>query len=195
MATKTSETEMIEGCRRGDQACWEKLYQNYYAHVRRVVGWRRWGFDQNETEDAVQEVFMSLVRALPSFREDASLRHFLSRLARNTCISHLRRKKALKRPEEYAGYDLSGDGDEESPRALAIDGEETPDIKLLIKEEKGALMKGFKQLGDNCQKILHLRYFRQLSYNEICGVLDLPLGTVCSRIKRCLVKLSDKVEG
>lgn len=185
-----SEAELIEACLNGDSGAWEELYQVHYARVRRIIGFKRWGFSNNEVEDGVQEVFLEVVRSLPRFRGDANLSTFITRLARNRCISHLRKKTALKRGKEELGYVLEeGKGESDSPRALAVEEGAGPEDTLIGSQDAKALVGALHELGPDCQQIIRLRYFHQQSYNEICALLELPLGTVCSRLKRCLLKL------
>jgi len=185
-----SEAELIEACLNGDSGAWEELYRLHYPRVRRIIGFRRWGFSNNEVEDGIQEVFMEVERSLPRFRGEANLTTFIARLARNRCISHLRKKTALKRGREELGYVLEeGRGEDDSPRALAVEDSAGPEATLIGSQDAKALVTALEQLGPDCQQIVRLRYFHQQSYNEICGLLELPLGTVCSRLKRCLLKL------
>ncbi len=185
-----SEVELIELCLNGDSGAWDELYRAHYARVRRIIGFRRWGFSNNEVEDGIQEVFLEVVRSLPRFRGEANLTTFIARLARNRCISHLRKKTALKRGKEELGYVLEeGKGEEDSPRALAVEEGAGPEDTLMGAADARSLVEALEQLGGDCQQIIRLRYFHQQSYNEICGLLELPLGTVCSRLKRCLLKL------
>ncbi|MBT9588754.1 sigma-70 family RNA polymerase sigma factor [bacterium] len=190
-----SESELIEACLNGDGGAWDELYRSHYARVRRIIGFRRWGFSNNEVEDGIQEVFLEVVRSLPRFRGEANLTTFIARLARNRCISHLRKKTALKRGKEELGYVLEeGKGDEDSPRAIAVEGGAGPEDLLVGTQDAQALVTALEQLGADCQQIIRLRYFHQQSYNEICGLLELPLGTVCSRLKRCLMKLKSLLD-
>lgn len=190
-----SEGELIEACLGGDTGAWEELYRLHYPRVRRIIGFRRWGFSNNEVEDGVQEVFMEVVRSLPRFRGEANLTTFIARLARNRCISHLRKKTALKRGKEELGYVLEeGRGEEDSPRALAVEPGAGPEDTLVGNQDARALVQALEQLGPDCQQIIRLRYFHQQSYNEICSLLELPLGTVCSRLKRCLLKLKNLLD-
>ena len=53
------------------------------------------------------------------------------------------------------------------------------------------LMGAMKNLSPDCREVIKRRYFQDLSYKEICTELDLPLGTVCSRLKRCLTRLKE----
>ena len=190
MRVARSEAELIELCLNGDSGAWDELYRTHYARVRRIIGFRRWGFSNNEVEDGIQEVFLEVVRSLPRFRGDSNLTTFIARLARNRCISHLRKKTALKRGKEELGYVLEeGKGEENSPRAIAVEEGAGPEDLLVGTQDAQALVTALEQLGADCQQIIRLRYFHQQSYNEICGLLELPLGTVCSRLKRCLMKL------
>jgi len=102
----------------------------------------------------------------------------------------LRKKTALKRGKEELGYVLEeGKGEDDSPRAIAVEDSAGPEAILVGAQDARALVEALEQLGADCQQIIRLRYFHQQSYNEICGLLELPLGTVCSRLKRCLLKL------
>jgi RNA polymerase sigma-70 factor, ECF subfamily len=190
-----SEAELIELCLNGDPGAWDELYRAHYARVRRIIGFKRWGFSNNEVEDGIQEVFMEVVRSLPRFRGESNLTTFITRLAKNRCISHLRKKTALKRGKEELGYVLEeGKGDEDSPRAIAVEEGAGPEQALMAQGDAKALVSALEQLGPDCQQIIRLRYFHQQSYNEICGLLELPLGTVCSRLKRCLLKLKNLLD-
>jgi len=190
-----SEEQLVELCLQGETSAWDELYRLHYARVKRIIGWRRWGFSPNEVEDGVQEVFLELVRSLPRFRGESNLSTFLTRLARNRCISHLRKKTALKRGKEELGYVLEEGREEEGqPRALAVDGGPTPEDELVSAEDARLIVGSLDELSPDCQQIIRLRYYKQLSYNEICGLLELPLGTVCSRLKRCLTKLKSLLE-
>ena len=190
-----SEEELIELCLKGDTAGWEELYRAHYARVKRIVGWKRWGFSINEVEDGVQEVFVEVIRSLPRFRGESNLSTFVTRVARNRCISHLRKKTAQKRGKEELGYVIEEGREEEGqPRALAVDGGPTPENSVIAEHEAGLLAQGLQRLSPECQQIVRLRYFYQQSYNEMCALLELPLGTVCSRLKRCLGKLKSLME-
>ncbi len=183
----------MESCIKGDASAWEQLYRANYPLVRRIVGWNRWGFSSGEVEDGIQEVFLEVIRSLPRFRGEAGLPTFISRLARNRCISNLRKRTAAKRGKEELGY-VFDEPQEGQARALAIEEGPGPEQTLLAGVESSLLVNGLERLGQECQQIIRLRYFHQQSYNEICALLELPLGTVCSRLKRCLTRLRDLLE-
>lgn len=184
------EKELVERCLNGDETAWSELYQQYYSQIRFIVGWKRWGFSNGEMEDGIQEVFIELIRSLPNFRQDSKLSTYVERLARNRCISHLRKKTALKRPREALNVELEeGGGEEGMVRCHLVSEDGDPEERLLAQEEHQHLKEALDSMPESCRQIITLRYYRQMSYQEICSVTELPLGTVCSRLKRCLVKL------
>lgn len=188
------EKELIDRCLSGDQSAWSELYQKFYPKIRYVVGWKRWGFSQADVEDGIQEVFTELVRSLPKFRQESKLSTFVERLARNRCISHLRKMSALKRPKETFGVELEeGKGEEGMSRHHLISEHGDPEGDFLASEKHSQLSEALTELSESCQHVIALRYFRQMSYQEICSVMELPLGTVCSRLKRCLAKMKTKI--
>ncbi len=188
------EKELVDRCLSGDESAWAELYKAYYSQIRFVVGWKRWGFSSSEVEDGIQEVFTELVRSLANFRMESKLSTFVERLARNRCISHLRRKSALKRPKETLGVELEeGKGEEGMARHHLISEDGEPEKELLAGEQFDELSAALASMPEGCRQIINLRYYRQMSYQEICTIMELPLGTVCSRLKRCLAKLKTKI--
>ncbi|HEY4001983.1 MAG TPA: RNA polymerase sigma factor, partial [Candidatus Xenobia bacterium] len=130
--------------------------------------------------------------ALPGFRGESNLQTFLLRLARNKCVSHLRKTTARKRGRETVTVSIDdaarGDGPL-PPRILAVDPTPRPDEALLRQEEVHRLLGCMTELSSDCQTVLRLRYAQDMAYDDICRHLGLPLGTVCSRLKRCIDRL------
>lgn len=185
---------LVHRCLAGEETAWAELYRTFYPQIRFVVGWKRWGFSKNEVEDGIQEVFAELIRSLPNFRSESRLSTFVDRLARNRCISHLRKKSALKRPKETFSVELEeGKGEEGMARHHVVSSDGNPEGALLASEDHHELARALQEMPEACRRIIALRYYRQMSYQEICAVLDLPLGTVCSRLKRCLSKLKSSI--
>lgn len=183
-----SEKDLIVACINGEQVAWQELYKHYFPIVTRTVNWSGWSFSVAEREELVQDVFLELVEILPSFREQSSLSTFIIRIAKNHCISLLRKKTAQKRGggvETVSIEEMILNGG-----SVSIDGDGKfldPLIAVLNREDIAKFEKTFEHIDESCRKILHLRYIDDKSYDEICHDLSLPLGTVCSRIKRCII--------
>jgi RNA polymerase sigma-70 factor (ECF subfamily) len=187
------EDKLIDYAIDGVEQAWNEIYRRYHGRVKRVVAWQKWGFRPAEVEEVTQEVFLELIKALPNFRQEASLATFLTRLTKNKCISILRRKGAQKRAKEEFGFvfeEKKSDDDDE--RFLHVESTMgSPEDELIFDEDSIELMKSLKQLSAECRDIIKKRYYDDLSYKEICDELGLPLGTVCSRLKRCLLRLKE----
>lgn len=187
--------ELVRLCIKGDNQAWESLYRLYCTRVRRIVSWPRWGFTSSHTEDITQEVFLELVRSLPNYRGEAQLSTFLTHLAKNKCVSELRRKLAKKRGKEDKSISLEDERTSfDEHQIVAVDGGPTPEETVVMKEETEAVVRLIPTLSSECQKVITLRYFDDKSYEEISRELDIPLGTLCSRLKRCLLKLRKATE-
>lgn len=186
------EEKLIDLAVEGVEDAWRELYRRYYGRVRRIVAWGRWGFRFAEIEEVIQEVFLELLKALPNFRHEATLSTFLTRLAKNRCISILRQKGAQKRVREEYGFVFDEKGSDEDEKWIAVQSElAEPEKMTLFNEDAMEISKSLQELTFECREIIRKRYFQDLSYNEICEGLGLPLGTVCSRLKRCLLKFKE----
>jgi len=163
--------------------------------VRRIVSWPKWGFIASETEDVTQEVFLELVRALPNFRGEARLSTFLTHLTKNRCISQLRKKTAKKRGKEDKNVSLQDERTSfDEPQVVAVEKGPTPEEAVVLQEEVNSVLRLLPTISEECQQVITLRYLDDLSYEEICEELQIPLGTLCSRLKRCLLKLRKVAE-
>ena len=152
-----------------------------------IIRWKQWRFSLQQIEEVGQEALNSFFSALDSFDFNCSLETFASTIAKNKCISEIRRQSAAKRAgERFAvpvqGYDFaagSGGRDE---------------CRLMNAEEHRQLLAAFRQLEENSRIILHMRYYEEYSYKKIAELLNIPEGTVASRLKRSLAHLRKKVE-
>ncbi len=187
--------ELVRLCIAGDNRAWESLYRLYCGRVKRIVSWPKWGFASSHTEDITQEVFLELVRSLPHYRGEAQLSTFLTHLAKNKCVSELRKKLAKKRGKEDKSISLEDERTSfDEHQLVAVDGGPTPEETVVMKEETEAIVRLIPTLSSECRQVISLRYFDDKSYEEICSQLGIPLGTLCSRLKRCLLKLRKATE-
>lgn len=191
---KETEESLIELALKGSQEAWGEIYRRHFGRVKRIVTWGKWGFRYAEIEEIVQEVFMELLKALPSFRHEASLSTFVTRLSKNKCISMLRQKGAQKRAREEYGFIFDDGGEEGDRKVFALSQRDMPEETLIFREESAQVVQALRELSPDCREVIRKRFFEDLSYNEICQDLDLPLGTVCSRLKRCLGRLKEIYE-
>ncbi|MDE2039447.1 MAG: RNA polymerase sigma factor [Elusimicrobia bacterium] len=167
-----------ERARRGDQAAFARLMAAHQANVHQFV---RSLLGLPEAEDVAQEVFLQAYRSLSSFRGDCSFGTWLYAVARNVCRHRLRWRAAARR----AGKTV---GDEE---ALALpDGE--PDLLagLEAEETRGLVRQALEELSGEHRAVLVLSHWEGLRYEEISRVLDIPVGTVKSRVHNAMAALA-----
>jgi len=167
------EQELIQRCRRGDEAAFETLLRRYEKKVYALC--RRMCRDEDDAMEAAQDAFLAVWRGVGSFRADARFSTWVYRLTANACLDLLRREK--KR-----GGDLSLDGEEGV--AEPADPSPTPEELAERQETRRLVREALRALPDDYRAVLLLRELGQLSYAEIADATGLELGTVKSRISR-----------
>lgn len=180
---------LISRCLSGQQDAWSDLYRRLYKPVHFITHWHKWNFTPEQAEEVMQEVFLSLVSSLKTFNFNCTLETFASNIAKHKCISEIRRVSALKR---------DGDQDCLSADALDADGNQvvtladssTPFSKQIDRGAIETVMQAaLDTIDEKCRTIIRLKYYDDYSYEDIAVLSNLPLGTVASRLKRCLLEL------
>ncbi|HNT25571.1 MAG TPA: sigma-70 family RNA polymerase sigma factor [Anaerolineales bacterium] len=163
-ATANQEQETIARARQGDRQAFGMLAAHYQAAVVNVV-YRMCG-DLALAEESAQEAFIKAWLHLASYRPQFSFRSWLYRIAINTALDVLRR-----RPTEAALDDLA--------LASTLEG---PEAALERRERAQQVRRAVLALPPASRAVLVLREYQGLSYQEIAAALDIPLGTVMSRL-------------
>ncbi|MCX6924274.1 MAG: sigma-70 family RNA polymerase sigma factor, partial [Verrucomicrobia bacterium] len=138
-----------------------------------------------------QEVFLSVIRNLDSFYGGSQFQTWLFRIAANKARDYRQRQHAAKRGGGQAPVSLQA---EDPESGLTLDPPSTtpsPDVALMRTEQAGLVYKALEHLDQPCREIIDLRYFGDLSYDEISRLLRLNPKTVSSRLSKCL----DRLEG
>jgi RNA polymerase sigma-70 factor (ECF subfamily) len=176
MAQALTDSELVARCRAGDQQAWAELVDRFsrYVYAISVQAFRLSGAD---AEDVFQEVFARAYQHLDSLRDDAAVRPWLAQLTRRLCIDRLR-ASARERPTADEELELAGS-------------EET----LTQLEEALTVHEALAEVPEHCREILDRFFARDESYKTIGDALDLPSGTIASRISRCLARLRELLEG
>lgn len=137
--------------------------------------------NHEDAQDCAQETMLRAYRAFDSFRRDAQFSTWATRIAMNVCTDALRKRKevySLDMMREDTGFDVQDHG----PGAYA---------RLEEKERMRLLREGLAALPPEMRQMIVLRDVQGMAYDEVAAALDLPLGTVKSRISRAREKLSD----
>jgi len=173
VSTVTSDAEVVRRCRSGDAEAWNELVERFSRYVYAICtqGFR---LQQQDAEDVFQEVFARVYVGLDRLRSDEAIRPWIGQLTRRLCIDRLR----------AAGREAPAELEEEA--AL--------DERLALLDEALAVRSGLDAVGEPCREILDRFFCRDESYKTIGEALELPAGTIASRISRCLAKLRGELE-
>jgi len=180
-ADASADTELVERCLAGDEAAWENLVR---LHTKRVysIAYRFTGND-TQAQDLTQDVFLRVFRSLKSFRSgEGSFQVWLARLTRNLLIDHYRRSK-LERVSDSIEDSLTV---LESKTAV----ESRTDSRVVGREASELLQGALQKLSPELRETVILRDLEELEYREIAQALNVPEGTVKSRLNRGRAELA-----
>src|SRR2546421_370399 len=185
-----AESELLARCCKGEAEAWNELFDRHYAAAGRFIFQLGFDFTREDVEEICQEVFLTVIKSLNSFQGNCQFQTWLFRIALNRARDYRQRQHAAKRGG--CQVTLSLHYHEDSEDGFAIDPPSSlpgPDLALLNAEKLSLVGQALEQLGGPCQEIIELRYFADLSYEEIARELDLNQKTVSSRLSKCLDKL------
>jgi len=186
-----AEAELLARCRRGEVGAWDELFDRHYAAAGRFVFQLGHDFSREDVEEICQEVFLSVIRNLQSFHGGSQFQTWLFRIAANKARDYRERRQAAKRGGGQTPLSLQAE-DPESGLTLDPPGPAAgPDLALMNAEQATLVHQALGQLGEPCREIIELRYFGDLSYDELSRALKLNPKTVSSRLSKCL----DRLEG
>jgi len=170
-----SDARLVARCRKGDEAAWSELVNRFSRYVYAIIG-QGFGLRAENAEDVFQEVFARAYQHLGRLRDDEAIRPWIAQLTRRLCIDQLRSGSREQLSDE-----------ELEPAEV--------DETLETLEEALAVHEALAELPEHCQEILDRFFTRDESYQTIGAALDIPAGTIASRISRCLAKLRELFEG
>jgi len=173
MGPELTDAALVARCRAGDDAAWGQLVERFSRYVYAICS-QGFRLSQHDTEDVFQDVFTKAYENLSKLRNDDAVRPWLAQLTRRLCIDRLR-----EATREVPAEELEPDGLDETIDTL---------------DEAMAVRQAMARIGEPCGDMLDRFFARDQSYRTIGDELDLPAGTIASRISRCLEKLKGAME-
>jgi RNA polymerase sigma-70 factor (ECF subfamily) len=170
------EVKWMLAVQKGDQIAFRKIVEKYQNSLLNFFYYMN--ASRQESEDLVQETFLKVYLYREKYSPTAKLSTFLFRVARNTGIDYIRKKKAI--PMSFEG-DLLESPDSNSHSASENDWQ-------------GALEKALHRLPEKLRTVVVMSYFEDLKQQEIADILEVPLGTVKSRMSFAMKQLKDLME-
>jgi RNA polymerase sigma-70 factor (ECF subfamily) len=181
-----SDAELVRRFKEGDRGAYSEIVRRYQDRVFTLA--LRWMGDRQVAEEVAQDVFLALFRSLSRFRGDAQLSTWIFRVVVNHCKNRrlYRRRRHMDKHEALEGESKDNDA---PGRQIADEGPGT-DAALHAQEAGVLLQEALERLDEEPRQIIVLRDIQDLSYEEIADILDLPRGTVKSRLHRARAQLA-----
>lgn len=172
------DVELIHEVLAGNDNAFAELRDSYYHQIKIAV--KKMISDDDDAEDLVQDTFIKVYHALDRFKEGYTFSSWIYRIASNTCIDFLRKKRfqhiSISRPMPTGGED---------DMYLEIeDRDPVADSSLVAQERKAALEDAVRNLPEKYRYIINLRHECDMDYKDIADKLQMPLGTVKARLFR-----------
>lgn len=170
--------KQIKLVKKGDQAAFEDVvsfYQNkVFAICFRMIG------NKHEAEDLAQEAFIRAYINIQSYDENRKFSTWLYRIATNLAIDRMRKKK----PDYYLDAEIKGGTEGMNLYSQIPDNGVLPEDEVTSLETQSYIQKEIMQLPAKYRSIIALRFIDELSLKEISEILEIPVGTVKTRIHR-----------
>jgi len=181
MPLAASDRELVERAAHGDEGAFRAIVERHERAVARTVTAMLGTGD--DADDAGQEAFIRLFRALPNFRGESEVATYLTRIAVNVCCDVLERRR------KRSGWIRLFGGDADPP----IEVDDTGDA-VETDERKRAVRRAIAALDAKHRAVVVLRILEERPTREVAELLGVPEGTVMSRLKRALEKLAAMLE-
>jgi RNA polymerase sigma-70 factor (ECF subfamily) len=173
---------LIQRCLQGDQAAWERIVRQYWRRVFNVA--YKFVGKHDEAEDLTQDIFLKIFRSLDTFDRRANFQTWRISVSRNLCLDHYLCVRTVRQR-----IDREVDANELTPAAA----EPGPIAALEQRDRVSLLRAALLALPETLRTAVVMRDIQELSYQEIAERLELPEGTVKSRINRGRTELARQI--
>lgn len=181
-----SDAALVEATLAGEREAFGTLVERYQDRLHntllRVLGCRE------DADEVLQDAFVQAYVKLPSFRGASRFYTWLYRVALNLACSHRRRHRGRRQQ-------VSLEQQKNSLGCEPMDPNPLPELALQQSEEVALVQAALLELSDEHRQVLVLRELEDCSYETIAEMLELPVGTVRSRLFRARLQLKEQVEG
>ncbi len=195
-ANVDEDMDLIARCIAGDLDAFDVLVERHQNRIFNLCYWTLG--NREEAADAAQDAFVRAFRGLKNFRGDSIFSTWLHRIAVNVCIDATqKRRRAPLLYSDIGACNADGEIGEDIESRLAQDGSTPssgePSEAALKKEKRAAVREALARLSDHYRVVLVLFDIEGHSYEEIAAALDLPLGTIKSRLNRARAQLREEL--
>lgn len=178
-----TDVELMMLTQQGDREAYNQLVVRYQSPL--VNFFYKLNWDKAESEDMAQDVFIKVYLARATYTERSRFSTYLFRVATNYWIDYLRTRGKRKAKRLQGG----GDEQEDSLMSVLSSSQPTPQEELILGEQMTAMRAAIDSLPEEQKLVFVLSETQGMKYQEIADTLDIPLGTVKSRIHAAVLKL------
>ncbi len=168
---------IIQECVQGKEGAWKMLVNSYSKKVFNLA--YQFAGSYEEAEDLTQDIFFKLYNSIEKYDFEKNFTAWLLTLARNHLIDQYRKTKWEKKSR-----------DEFNEHLLSADRDSSPEESVLTQESKKLVWESFNHLSSEIRMAIILRDIQGKKYEEIAEIMDLPLGTIKSRVNRGRLQLA-----
>ena len=175
--------ELIERCLKGDQLAWEAIVRQHWRKVFNVA--YKFVAKHDEAEDLTQEIFLKVFKSLDTFDRRANFQTWLISVSRNLCIDHYR---SVRKERETINRDV------DASTLAPISRDRSAYAQLELRDRVQLLRAALDMLPPTLRTAVLMRDIQELTYQEIADRLNVPEGTVKSRINRGRTELARQIQ-
>ena len=188
-AASGDESHLIERCRGGDLDAFDEIVARHQNRIFNLCYWML--SDREEAADAAQDAFVRAFRSIANFRSESTLGTWLHRIAVNVCLDI--KAKRNRGPLSYSSLETSDD-EGQAQQFDPPDHGETPLERVQRDERRQAVLQALARLSPEHHAVLVLFDIQGYSYEDAAQALDLPMGTLKSRLNRARLALRRALE-
>jgi len=191
--SRSDDSVLVEQVQAGDMAAFSRLVLKYQDRVLNTC-WRLTG-NLDDAQDLAQEAFLKALEFISTFRRQASFYTWLFRIAVNLALSQ---RRSVARRVRLSLHD--GDGPVNPGHQAArleermASNEPAPPVRVSARERERIIMDALAKLDDEHRAVVVLRDIESCDYQQIAGILELPVGTVKSRLHRARMMLRERLK-
>lgn len=186
--SRREDSRLIREAIQGKQSAYERLMKKYHDQIANLI--YRIIHHREQVEDLTQEVFIKAFASLQSFNDEYAFTTWLYKIATNSSIDYIRKKKlstfSIDKPismeESDATYELP-------------DSRYEPDKHIIQKQRATLIQEAIDKLPEKYRRVIMMRHTNELDYSEIAKILKLPIGTVKAHIFRARELLNKYLRG
>jgi RNA polymerase sigma-70 factor (ECF subfamily) len=183
----TDDLTLVKRVKEGDQRAFKQLVERYQRKAYGIAyGMLR---NRDEAEDVAQEAFVKVFKFIQFFKGESSFYTWLYRIVTNLCIDLIRKRGGAKSPNVEFDESFQHDVSEAQIGALGTQLGTNPQKNALRRELADKINEALQQIPEKHRAILLLREVEGMSYEDLARTLEIPKGTVMSRLFHARVKM------